>query len=341
MRRLGRMTAITIAVTFAAGLASPLRGQERQVADGSLRRLERELARLDSISGNYAGVALHHVETGRSLSLNGSVPFRMASTVKVPLAVHILSLVDDGKVKLSDLVTLDSTDIVRTYGPISAFLSAGTRLTIRDLVTLMLKDSDNTATYLLYDVGGGPGAVKARMRSLGLNHITHDDLLVRSGSAAGTPWAGTGDDIRDTSTPSDMAALLTMVFTGKVLKPSSRRFMLDVMYACLTGPNRLKGKLPPGVRVAHKTGSLFVDINDVGIVDLPGDAGHLVIAVFTRTTPQLTAWPPVRSTSETPGQLENPLQRQASMVASRESLETLIAEISRTSFDYFTTHCCH
>jgi beta-lactamase class A len=47
-----------------------------------------------------------------------------------------------------------------------------------------------------------------------------------------------------------------------------------------TGPHRLKYRLPADTVVAHKTGTTAVVINDVGLITLPGDAGHLALAVF-------------------------------------------------------------
>lgn len=60
--------------------------------------------------------------------------------------------------------------------------------------------------------------------------------------------------------------------------------LLDVMRRCETGLTRLKGALPPGTEVMHKTGTIGMTTNDVGIVTLPGDAGHLVISIFVKSS---------------------------------------------------------
>lgn len=90
------------------------------------------------------------------------------------------------------------------------------------------------------------------------------------------------------------------------LKPESRQLLLDIMRRCETGLTRLKGALPPNTEVMHKTGTIGMTANDVGIVTLPGNAGHLVIAVFTKSS-------------------EKPI----------EERERAIAEVTRLLHDYF------
>lgn len=99
---------------------------------------------------------------------------------------------------------------------------------------------------------------------------------------------------------------------GAVLRPAldatRTAQLLDIMLRCETGAVRLKGLLPPGVPVGHKTGSLGIGVaNDVGIIDLPDGAGHVVVAVFVK-----------ESTRDVAAQ------------------ERTIAQIARVAYDYFT-----
>ena len=87
-------------------------------------------------------------------------------------------------------------------------------------------------------------------------------------------------DVRDTSTPDDMAALLVRLQRGDLLPWPYGEQLLERMSHAKTGPGRLKGRLPPDTIVAHKTGTTDVVINDVGIITLPENGGHLVLAVF-------------------------------------------------------------
>jgi len=53
---------------------------------------------------------------------------------------------------------------------------------------------------------------------------------------------------------------------------------------CLTGNGRIRGLLPPNTTVFNKTGTINKVMNDVGIVKLPGDAGHIVVVIFIKDT---------------------------------------------------------
>ncbi len=86
--------------------------------------------------------------------------------------------------------------------------------------------------------------------------------------------------------PVDIVKLLDIIYNGKVLLPASRDFLYKTMTETTTGPKRIKGLLPEGVIVAHKTGTsptnaagLSPATNDVGIITLP-NGKHVVIAVF-------------------------------------------------------------
>jgi beta-lactamase class A len=104
-----------------------------------------------------------------------------------------------------------------------------------------------------------------------------------------------------------MATLLARLWRGQTLSPASTARLLDIMYRCETGLLRIKGMLPPGIRVAHKTGTLGIGVtNDVGILELPNQAGHVVLAVFIEES-----------------------------AASAENQERTIAQVARAVYDYF------
>jgi beta-lactamase class A len=90
------------------------------------------------------------------------------------------------------------------------------------------------------------------------------------------------DDPRDTSTPRAMGKLLYRIFNGEALGAEATRIIVGIMERCRTGEGRLRGRLPPGTVVAHKTGTIGGTVNDVGVLNLPEDAGRVVIAVFIK-----------------------------------------------------------
>ena len=64
--------------------------------------------------------------------------------------------------------------------------------------------------------------------------------------------------------------------------------MIETMEASRSGPRRLRGHLPGGTPVAHKTGTMAAAVNDVGIITLPDGAGHLAVAVYVNTLNRTT-----------------------------------------------------
>ena len=68
------------------------------------------------------------------------------------------------RVKLIDAAKQPGTGIIRSLDP-------GVELTIKDLITLMIIVSDNTATDLMYEKVGGTEPVNRLMKEWGLNSI--------------------------------------------------------------------------------------------------------------------------------------------------------------------------
>lgn len=279
--------------------------------DPATARLEREMARISKIAGGVVGAAAIHIETGRRVTLNPNERFPMASTVKVPLAVQLLTLVDEGKERLDRMVTLEQKDLHPGSGTLTdLFNQPGVSLSIRNLLELMLLISDNSATDVLLKVAGGPQAVNDRLAKLGIRGIRVDRptvLLIADAAAVTLPpeeqwtppvFAGAlraspaeartearkkfQDDPRDTATPDGMAQLLMGIHRKDLLKRETAELLLDIMRRCRTGAARIKGILPEGTPVAHKTGSMPMVTNDVGILTLPDHAGHVALAVFVK-----------------------------------------------------------
>jgi beta-lactamase class A len=282
-------------------------------SDAALESLEREIARLAEGAGGPVGVSAIHLETGRRVSLRGGERFPMASTYKVPIAVQLLSRVDAGELSLDRMITLRPRDLHPGSGTLSElFRRPGVSLSVRNLLELMLLISDNSATDLLLEAAGGADAVTARMRALGLPGIDVNRPTVRliadylgaslppeSGWSPGVFEAIEGaigaDELRaasarfdavprDTSTPDEMAELLARIARRELHQPDSAALLLDILKRCQTGQARLKGILPAGTTVAHKTGTIGGSTNDVGIVTLPQGAGHVALAVFVRSS---------------------------------------------------------
>jgi len=239
---------------------------------------------LESLSGGRLGVAAIHLETGRTVDHRGDEPFPMASTYKVPIAVQLLTRVDRGEVSLADMVELGPQDLHPGSGTLSRlFDDPGVALSLRNLMELMLLISDNSATDLTLAAAGGAVAVTERIRALGIEGLRVDRptslLIADYAGIEGAPedglispdmWrqlsaevdvevrraaaADFANDLRDTSTPSAMGELLRLIWNGEAMSAESTELFLDVMRRVETGTERIKGILPPGTTVAHKTG---------------------------------------------------------------------------------------
>ncbi len=281
--------------------------------DPGLAHLAAEVARLAEQAQGRVGVAAYHLETGRGITLNGDESFPMASTYKVPIAVRILSMIDGGELGLYDLIEIEEDDVYVTASAISDLLDdPGLQISVHNLLELMLQISDNIATDVLMRTAGGSQAVTGRMREAGIEGIRVD----RPTWALIANWLGAGEvsednrigpddyerllraprtdesvdannvafntDPRDSSTPSAMSALLQKIWNLEVLSEEGSALLIDIMYRCQTGEARLKGVLPAGTEVAHKTGTIGQTTNDVGIIDLPDGAGHVVAVVYVK-----------------------------------------------------------
>jgi beta-lactamase class A len=220
-----------------------------------LQSLEQRLAATALDNPGEFGIAAVDLATGRLASFNGDTPFPMASTVKVAVAATYLSQVDEGRRSLADL-----------GGGASAAV----------LMDRMITHSDNVATDQLLAMLGGPGTVEAWLRQNGLAGIRVDRTIAQLLAARRDL-----KDLRDSSTPKAMLALLGAIDSSRVLKPESRLLLLDMMRRCATGKNRIKALLPPGTPVEHKTGTLSGYSGDVAFVTLP-DGRRIALAIFAR-----------------------------------------------------------
>ena len=314
--------AVSSAATFGPAYGQTTEGQSvgaaiEQIASGLAGRI---------------GFAAQEIGGDEVISFNGDETFAMASTYKVAIATAVLDRVDRGELSLDQLVEVPNEMFVTGVVALAeTFPHGGIQLSVANLIEVMITESDNTATDVLMGLAGGPEAVTENLRRLGITDFRVDRLTAEilrdfyglPGSA--TPetvaeavsnnpalWTEQGDrnmdfeaDPRDHTTPLAMLQLLLAIDGGTAMSPESREFLLGVMSRTRTGAGRIKGLLPMGTPVAHKTGTVGGIANDVGYITLP-DGRRIAIAVYTNS-------------SET----------------SVSDRDRAIAEIARMLFDYF------
>lgn len=248
-------------------------------------RIEERLAELASTLDGDVGVAAHDLESGLTVGYNEGDVFPMASTAKLPIAIALLAAVAQGEIHLGRLLPLGAADIAPGAGLLSRRLRLGElALPVATLLDLMLTESDNAAADVLLDLLGGPVATSQRLASMGFPHAevhrSMRDLLAQQEVMSPTAFLS---DVRDTTTPIGMVDLLAAVWRGTALDREGAARLARLMSRCSTGPGRLRGLLPTGAVVAHKTGTLKAGlVADVGVITPKGGGAGIAVAVFVR-----------------------------------------------------------
>lgn len=271
-------------------------------------------------AAGHLGVGILHVESGERASFHGAERFPMQSVFKLPLAIDVLARVDAGELRLDEVLPVRPIDIrPGPKGSIADEIPAtGGERTVLDLVERALITSDNTAADVLLERIGGPRKVTDRLVGLGITGIdvsrSEAELMMDFVGVTARPprdtWtlarlqevfaAVPGDvrtralatylaDPRDTATPTATVDLLLRVHRQDLLEKASAARLVSILERVTTGKDRLKGLLPAGTVVAHKTGmsdvtdGVVATTNDVGIITLPGNAGHVIVAAFLKS----------------------------------------------------------
>jgi len=240
-------------------------------------------AELASTSGGRVGVFATVIGSEDRAELNGSERFPMQSVYKLPIVMAVLDQVDRKSLTVNQKISLTAGDMVPAgaHSPLrDRYPRGGIDISIRELFRAAIVDSDGTASDVLLRVAGGAARVTAYLRGLGIR-----DMAVATSEADMTRDFMV--QYKNYSTPQAAVELLKALSTGRALSPASRQLLLDDLIASTPGPRRLKGLLPPGTPVAHKTGTdatrdgVTRATNDIGLMTLP-DGRQLAIAVFIK-----------------------------------------------------------
>ncbi len=231
------------------------------------------------------GAAAQIVEgQGAVVSLNGTRRFPMQSVYKLPIGMAVLHQVDLGTLTLGQSIRIAPRDFAAPsrHSPLRDQNPHGATRTVGELLDAMMTVSDGTASDVLLKRVGGPAQVTKYLRGLGIKNMvvaTSESAMAASEQVQYQNWA----------TPEAMASLLCALQRGRGLSPASRHRLLSLMTATRSGPHQIRGLLPVGTVVAHRTGGsgtvngLTRATNDAGLVTLP-DGRHLAIVIFVSDT---------------------------------------------------------
>jgi len=247
-----------------------------------LQRLEQSIQRTTRSVNATWGIYVKSLETGEEIVLDADRQMETMSTIKIPLMVEAFEQIKAGKFTLADKYTFVQADSQPGTGTIQR-MDPGAVMTVKDLITMMIVVSDNTATEVLYRMVGGPDAVNARMDALGLKQTRATNVPSRwfpALRAAPTTeqFYRDGKHPFGLSTPREMGRLLEMMERGTLVDKESSDLMLRIMRGQL-----YRTRIPryvTGFTIPHKTGDFLPYVgDDVGVLEAPGRT--IIISVFT------------------------------------------------------------
>lgn len=173
---------------------------------------------IEKAEGHWA-VAIHDINTNESFELNGHDQFKAQSIIKVPIMAAVFAAYEQKKLCLSDKIPLKREDIVGGAG-VLPYLTVGLELTIYDLMTLMIIQSDNTATNMLVDLVGFEAIQTIMEQAEMKNSCFRKKLAI---------YPAVEEDVENYISAADLNLFLTKLAIGKIVSGYSSRRMISIM----------------------------------------------------------------------------------------------------------------
>jgi beta-lactamase class A len=258
-----RMRLIVVACLFATATVhaadTPLNAKQQVLWD----HLRLAVAELEQQLDGVMGVAVLDLNSGQKLLIRPDEVFPQASSIKIAVLAELYHQAQQsahgasGKATLQDRYVVRAADIVPDSSILGGLTPEVSALTNRDLATIMVAVSDNSATNVLIDRVGMENVVRLTA-SLGLAHTQLRRKMMDLQAAA--------QGRENISTPREMMELLEQLYRGKVIAPP----LLDDFFNVLATnkDSWLPRDLPADLKIANKPGELEGVRNDSGIVFL-------------------------------------------------------------------------
>ena len=243
--------------------------------------LPQQLAAIAAQAKGKVGVACQLPGKKLDCALNSSTRPPMQSVFKLPLAVTVLHQIEQGRFTLDQPIRFEKRDRIlpETFSPLQdKYPAADVDVPLRELLHLAASLSDNAASEVLLRIAGGPPAVDAYIKSLGVRGFQLKDgeaTLHRDHTAQYRNWFQ----------PSAAVKFMRRLADHPPLNAAHMQVLRAWITESPTGVNRIKAGLPAGTPFAHKTGTsgtingLAAATNDIGLIQLPGGR-ELAIAIF-------------------------------------------------------------
>ncbi|HEY3114468.1 MAG TPA: serine hydrolase [Gemmatimonadaceae bacterium] len=244
--------------------------------------LEAIQARIAQEPGAYVGLAYVDLASGDTLFLNADSSFHAASTMKVPVMIELFRRANTGSFRMNQALLMvnqfaslvDGSPYALDPGSDSdstLYHRIGDRVPVDTLLRLMITRSSNFATNTLITLVGAEQVTRT-MRELGARRIQ-----VLRGVEDGKAFE---KGLNNTTSARDLAIILRAIEEGKAAAPAATREMLAILSAQEFN-EKIPAGLPPGTRVAHKTGEITAVSHDAAIV-YPAGRKPFVLVVLTR-----------------------------------------------------------
>jgi beta-lactamase class A len=247
-----------------------------------------------------------------TISLHGDRRFPMQSVFKFHIALAVLSEVDKGNLSLHQIIKISKDDLLPEdfWSPLRDENPNGGSFTIERLVQYSVSNSDNTACDILIRLIGTPKTVEEYFKK---NNI-QDIQITFNEEEMQAKWKNM---FENWTTPKTASETLKLFYENKnnLLSKGSYDFFWKTNKETTTGKDRIKGQLPEGTIVAHKTGwsgtnketGITAAVNNIGIVFLP-NGEYFIISVFVSESKE-----------------------------NFDTNEKIIADIAKATYDFYTT----
>ena len=252
--------------------------------------LKDKIERIARQAHGRVGVACSLPGSALDCNVNADAKLPMQSVYKLPIAMAVLHAAEQGKLTPDQKVRFLPSDLISPgqHSPLrDKYPKGGADVSIRELLRLTVSESDGVASDILLRTVGGAPAANGYIDSLGITGISIRDSEKTIGKDVQAQY-------RNYAEPAALVQLLRLLADHSPLSREHTALLLRWMTDIQTGQHRLKGLLPPGTPVAHKTGTSGEDhgithaTNDIGLITLP-DGRKLAIAVLVADSPESEA----------------------------------------------------
>ncbi|MBZ5613506.1 MAG: class A beta-lactamase-related serine hydrolase [Acidobacteriia bacterium] len=262
------LTSVCLWLTGAASAQTspPLPPNEKQQVLWT--KLEKSILDVDRNLDGVMGVAIVDLTDGHKYLLHANEVFAQASSIKICVLAELYRRAQQGKVKLTDLYTVNAADLVQDSDIMGGLTPGVTQITLRDLATMMVAVSDNSATNVLIDRVGMDN-VNAFLKAQGLRDTKLRRKMMDLKAA--------GEGRENVSTPNEMLSLLEALYRGQIL---NKEMTADFFKVLSTHKESfIPRDLPEDLKIANKPGELEGVRNDSGVVFV--DKRPYILCVMT------------------------------------------------------------